>query len=139
MLWGGVGGFLSSPFPGAAPTWRLLIKVRKKPVEVEAYQTVDDGTAYIISRDAPGWIHTALHKQPDETGAIYLKELPIEDWYRARLMALVENSRSPSGWFIHTLEGEHRVMPGDYIIKGVAGALYPCKPDIFDETYEVVE
>jgi len=37
---------------------------------------------------------------------------------------------------IYTLEGTHRVMPGDYIIKGVAGEFYPCKPDIFKMTYE---
>ena len=35
-----------------------------------------------------------------------------------------------------TLEGNHIVCPGDWIIKGVAGEFYPCKPDIFEETYE---
>ena len=38
--------------------------------------------------------------------------------------------------FINTPEGVHRVSVGDYIIKGVAGELYPCKPDIFEQTYE---
>lgn len=38
--------------------------------------------------------------------------------------------------FIHTLEGEMRASPGDWIIRGVKGELYPCKPDIFAETYE---
>jgi hypothetical protein len=37
----------------------------------------------------------------------------------------------PLGW-------EHRVNPGDWIIKGVAGEFYPCKPDIFAATYEPV-
>ena len=37
---------------------------------------------------------------------------------------------------IHTLEGWHHASYGDYIIKGVKGELYPCKPDIFKETYE---
>lgn len=37
---------------------------------------------------------------------------------------------------IHTLEGCHMVQPGDYIIKGIKGELYPCKPDIFAQTYE---
>jgi hypothetical protein len=39
---------------------------------------------------------------------------------------------------IVTLEGEHRANPGDWIIKGVAGEFYPCKPDIFAATYEPV-
>lgn len=40
------------------------------------------------------------------------------------------------GLVIHTLEGDHRASPGDYIIKGVNGEFYPCKPDIFAKTYE---
>lgn len=39
---------------------------------------------------------------------------------------------------IHTLEGVMRASKGDYIIKGVQGELYPCKPDIFEKTYELV-
>jgi hypothetical protein len=41
------------------------------------------------------------------------------------------------GW-IDTLEGGHVVCPGDWIITGIKGELYPCKPDIFDATYEQV-
>ena len=37
------------------------------------------------------------------------------------------------------MEGVHHVSVGDYVIKGVRGELYPCKPDIFEETYEVIE
>ena len=40
------------------------------------------------------------------------------------------------GLVIHTLEGDHHASPGDYIIKGVNGEFYPCKPDIFAKTYE---
>ena len=40
---------------------------------------------------------------------------------------------------ILTLEGEHVGSIGDWIIQGVAGELYPCKPDIFQATYEAVE
>jgi hypothetical protein len=40
---------------------------------------------------------------------------------------------------IDTLEGSHLVTPGDYIITGVKGEYYPCKPDIFHMTYEPVE
>lgn len=38
-----------------------------------------------------------------------------------------------------TLEGEMEVRPGSYIIKGVKGEFYPCRADVFTETYEVVE
>lgn len=40
---------------------------------------------------------------------------------------------------VPTLEGGHIASPGDWIIRGVKGELYPCKPDIFDATYERVE
>ena len=40
---------------------------------------------------------------------------------------------------IHTLEGKHQVSDGDWIITGVAGEKYPCKPDIFEATYELVQ
>jgi len=44
-------------------------------------------------------------------------------------------SESGEGW-IDTLEGGHIVCPGDWIITGVKGEHYPCKPDIFEMTYE---
>ena len=40
---------------------------------------------------------------------------------------------------IKTLEGYHRANYGDWIIKGIKGEFYPCKPDIFESTYESVE
>lgn len=40
---------------------------------------------------------------------------------------------------IETLEGDMSARNGDYIIRGVQGEFYPCKPDIFEETYELVE
>ena len=40
---------------------------------------------------------------------------------------------------IKTLEGNHRADKGDWIIKGIKGELYPCKPDIFQQTYEPEE
>ena len=42
-------------------------------------------------------------------------------------------------FFISTLEGGMAVIDGDYIIQGVEGEFYPCKPDIFEKTYEVAE
>ena len=41
-------------------------------------------------------------------------------------------------WILHTLEGDHLARKHDYIIRGVQGELYPCKPDIFKQTYEEV-
>jgi len=41
--------------------------------------------------------------------------------------------------FISTLEGTHEAKRGDWIIKGIKGELYPCKPDIFEATYEAVD
>lgn len=40
---------------------------------------------------------------------------------------------------IETLEGEMTAIIGDYVIKGIKGELYPCKPDIFETTYEAAE
>lgn len=44
-----------------------------------------------------------------------------------------------AGMLIDTLEGWMLASPGDWIIRGVAGEFYPCKPDIFEQTYEAVE
>jgi len=50
----------------------------------------------------------------------------------------VDHNKVEGGLIIKTLEGEHLATIGDYIIKGVHGEFYPCKPDIFEETYEPV-
>lgn len=50
-----------------------------------------------------------------------------------------EDKSSSTGWSIDTLEGKHEVKNGDFIITGVKGERYPCKPDIFLLTYESVE
>ena len=50
--------------------------------------------------------------------------------------------RRPNGkctCIIPTLEGQHIATEGDYIIRGVKGEYYPCKPDVFKQTYEEVE
>ena len=47
-----------------------------------------------------------------------------------------KDSTSPTGYRIDTLEGSHEVTEGDWIITGVKGEHYPCKPDIFEMTYE---
>lgn len=47
--------------------------------------------------------------------------------------------KNPDWLIITTLEGDMRANVGDWIIRGVMGELYPCKPDVFAETYEPVE
>lgn len=51
----------------------------------------------------------------------------------------IRNSRDRiATCIIPTLEGDHIAIEGDYIIKGVKGEFYPCKSDIFEQTYEMV-
>ena len=50
----------------------------------------------------------------------------------------IDHTKVQGGLIIKTLEGEHIACIGDYIIKGVKGEFYPCKPDIFELTYEAV-
>jgi hypothetical protein len=89
-------------------------KFRKKPVVIEAFQwTGGPDQTY-----DPVWIVDAIKR--------------CEVYFR--------DSGSPSVQMgIRTLEGTMVALPGDWIIKGVKGELYPCKPDIFAATYEPVE
>lgn len=50
----------------------------------------------------------------------------------------IDHNKVEGGLIIKTREGEHIASIGDYIIKGVSGEFYPCKPDIFNQTYEEV-
>lgn len=97
-----------------------MAKYRKKPVVVEAFRY--DG--YLIYSngewDCPDWARDAF-----QNGTMYFDYLGCEE-------PTVE-------LFIDTLEGKHHVSVGDFIICGVHGELYPCKPDIFAKTYELVE
>lgn len=87
------------------------MKFRKKPVVIEATQWFKDG-------DHPAVVHSsAMHARPISPGILY-----------------PSNKR-----YIKTLEGNMEVIPGDWIITGVKGEHYPCKPDIFEATYEPVE
>lgn len=51
----------------------------------------------------------------------------------------IEEDAEANDLTIKTLEGDLHASPGDWIIKGVKGEFYPCKPDIFEATYEPVE
>ncbi len=52
----------------------------------------------------------------------------------------MDDCREPNlfGPHIHTLEGLMNVSPKDWVIKGINGEYYPCKPDIFEKTYEPI-
>lgn len=98
------------------------MKFRKKPVVIEAFQMTKE--ARMDNSNWPDWLHAAWNKPRGETGALQRVNM------RADL---------PDGLEIITLEGPHRVSWGDWIIQGVRGEIYPCKPDIFEETYERVD
>lgn len=51
---------------------------------------------------------------------------------------VIEAVQTQEEIIIETLEGNMKASPGDWIITGVNGERYPCKPDIFEKTYEVV-
>ena len=62
----------------------------------------------------------------------------VEDFIGAKLPSVwlyVEDTQL----LIPTLEGDMKVSKGDYVIKGIKGEFYPCKPDVFEKTYDVVE
>lgn len=59
-------------------------------------------------------------------------------WFKNGDHPHVKEYNGNFGW-VDTLEGGHIVTPGDWIITGVKGEHYPCKPDIFELTYEPVE
>lgn len=51
----------------------------------------------------------------------------------------MEYNPKDNEYYIKTLEGNMRLTKGDFIIKGVQGEFYPCKPEIFDKTHEEVK
>lgn len=69
-----------------------------------------------------------------QTGQDYDEDCAILGWCDGHLL-----EDSECLFYINTLEGAHYVRAGDWVIKGVAGEFYPCKPDIFEQTYERVD
>ena len=100
---------------------------RKKPVVVEA-------TVWLTNGD-----HPADGPNPEVEGKVvrYFRR-PEPEYAGQAPHGLCGRVWHDHGW-IDTLEGGHIVCPGDYIITGVQGERYPCKPDIFEATYERVE
>ena len=89
------------------------MKYRKKPVVIDAWQF----TKANYTKGAPSFLRNT-------EGSVVLWSQYGGD--------VIE------GW-IETLEGKMRVSENDFIIKGVNGEFYPCKPDIFEKTYESAE
>lgn len=56
-----------------------------------------------------------------------------------KIPVVIEAYQTDKEVFIDTLEGTMKADKGDWIIKGVKGELYPCKPDVFEMTYEKVD
>ena len=79
-----------------------------------------------------------FRKKPVVVEAVQIKE-PLDEatmkwlWAKSKDRAIVAEGSTIS---IETLEGTMRADVGDWIICGVQGELYPCKPDIFEQTYE---
>ena len=62
----------------------------------------------------------------------------VENFVGKKLPTVI-SSNEDTQLVIPTLEGDMKASKGDYVIKGVNGEFYPCKPDIFEKTYELVE
>ncbi len=96
------------------------MKYRKKPVAIEAFQMTE--ARRFDNIDWPSWLNQAWNKPDFSEGAL---KIDADDPERKKLV-------------IGTLEGVLRVNWNDYIIQGVKGEIYACKPDIFEATYELV-
>ena len=100
------------------------MKVMKKPIEVDAYQLID-------SRLSIRQALIFMGQTVDTPSTI--QESKFEDYCHI--------VRDDGGIFLKTLEsdGETQLASfGDYIIKGVQGEYYPIKPDIFEQTYDIL-
>ena len=100
-----------------------LPKYRKKPVVVEAVHLPEPGVLFLpgTKDDYPDWL---MNEVRELDGCV---------------VGEIDTRRQTLTVKINTLEGEMIVSPGDWIIRGVNGELYPCKPDIFEKTYEKVD
>ena len=92
-------------------------KFRKKPVVIEAVQ-------YTGSSSSTIFIYGLINKIDIET--------------EEQANEIIAECERSGGININTLEGIMRASKGDWIIKGVKGEYYPCKPDIFEATYEQI-
>jgi len=136
----GPAGFFMKPFGGRGLSelefagGMSMTKFRKKPVEIEATQWFKNGdhpedkSEPVYSKDSEAFMSEGkvvrYYRRPDDDGQRKCEKC-------GEIMHV-------HGW-IDTLEGGHIVCPGDWIITGVQGERYPCKPDVFEATYDLVE
>ena len=109
------------------------MKYRKKPVVIEASQWFKNGDH---PKDACEIFDAG--KDPFQGEGKIVRYYRHPDDNANRHCDKCSNIMHLHGW-IDTLEGGHIVCPGDWVITGVQGEYYPCKPDIFKQTYEAVE
>lgn len=107
------------------------MKYRKKPVIIEAFQMTEELADK--NHEWPNWLQEAYNKPKQQQGALF--EYASSDATGIEGVHTLEEVMN-FNFKIQTLEGPMTVSWGDYIIKGVAGELYPCKSDIFEATYE---
>lgn len=99
------------------------MKYRKKPVVVNAFR-------WFTNLPEPNFLKRAFEA---ETIKIVHVEILGDSFIET------SNKSKETALKIETLEGTMFAFEGDYIIEGVHGELYPCKADIFEETYELVD
>jgi len=104
-----------------------MSKFRKKPVEIEAMQVPAQATpAEAIA--VYQWVESHIGSVPAPG-----YEEDVHDYEGVTI------DPADGLMVIRTLEGDMKVSLGDWVIRGVQGEFYPCKPEIFAATYEQVE
>lgn len=121
------------------------MKFRKKPVVIEAHQWFKNGDhPDDYRRTVGGYVDGELIEFTPEERKARDWEGDVVRYFRrpdvagSQVCEHCGETMHVHGW-IDTLEGGHNVCPGDWIITGVKGERYPCKPDIFAATYEPAE
>ena len=119
-----------------------MAKFRKKPVVIEATQWFKNGDhPRDYAEETQGFENGLLRTFSGEERAANGWEGGVVRYYRTPDIPGETPCKHcgvrmhEHGW-IDTLEGGHIVCPGDWVITGVKGELYPCKPDIFEATYD---
>lgn len=110
-------------------------RFRKKPIEVEATQWFKNGDHPEDRCDLHAYAAGEIVTKSEGKVVRYHRDPDVPD---DELCSTCGRLAIDHGW-IDTLEGAHIVCPGDWIITGIKGEHYPCKPDVFAATYEPVE
>lgn len=82
---------------------------------------------------------TTFRKKPVLIEAVQLPVTSVPAWLADAMDAFIVRLYSDGTASIDTLEGTMSGVKGDWLIRGVKGEIYPCKPDIFEITYERAE